>query len=330
MPPFRVVRLVVPLLAVGALLCAGSSAFDAPGATAPATEAGPDVVGHSPASPVGRMLLGAYVSLSDHPDDEKAVEEREQAAGRPFDLQLTYYNWDDQFPDFGEAVIAAHGRTPLMTWYGPGKDPTDHRTLAEVNTGQDDAWITAQADAIKAFGKLVYLSPMPEMNGTWYRGFSLDPTAYVAAWRRIHGLFDQAGVTNVRWLWRPNITPAEWDPYYPGDAYVDVIGVDGYNTGRPWQSFQTIFGSFLAHYSGRKPLMVVETATDSVGGSAAEWIMDMHAYLKDTAGPDYGVIGVCWFDTDTDDQHNWRVDQTPQAWQAWLAMAHDPYFGGHG
>lgn len=328
MPPIRAVRLVVPFLVVLAVMCAGSSSLGAPEPTAPAPTAPPQ----SPTvtKPAGRILLGAYVSLSGHPSDEASVEQREQAAGRPFDLQLTYYNWNDQFPDFGEAAIVAQGRTPVMAWYGPGKDPGDHRTIAEIDNGQDDTWITRQANAIKAFGKMIYLSPMPEMNGPWYRGFSGDPTAYVAAFRHIHTLFVAAGVTNARWVWRPNITPTDWDAYYPGDAYVDVIGVDGYNTGRPWQPFQTVFGGFFAHYSGRKPLMVTETATDSDGGSAAAWITAMHAYLEDVAGPRYGVIGVCWFDTDTDDEHNWRVDQTPQSWAAWLAMARDPYFGGHG
>lgn len=310
----RVVRVVAPLLAVIALLS---------GSAAPAA---------STVHPTTRMLLGAYVSLSGHPDDEASLERREQAAGRHYDLQLTYYDWDDQFPDFGESVIEAHGRTPVMTWYGPGKDPTDHRTIADIVDGRDDAWITRQATAIRAFGRSIYLSPLPEMNGHWYTGYSGDPVAYVAAFRRIHDLFVKAGVENVLWLWRPNVTPADWDAYYPGDAYVDVIGVDGYNTtaGQQWQSFARIFGAFLAHYAGRKPLMIVETATDSSGGSAAGWITAMHAYLEDVAGPDYGVIGMCWFDTDTSDTHDWRVDQTPSAWAAWLALARDPYFGGSG
>ncbi len=334
MSPIRAARLAMPVLAIAVLFCIGSSSLGAPGATElsppvpTATEPSPPVP--TATHPQGRILLGAYVSLHDYGNDEKAFEEREQAAGRHLDLQLTYYNWDDQFPDFGETVITAHGRTPLMAWYGPGKDPGDHRTLAEVVSGQDDAWIMQQARAIKAFGTLVYLSPMPEMNGSWYHGFSGDPVNYVPAWRHIHDLFEQVGVTNVKWVWRPNIAPSNWDRYYPGDAYVDVIGVDGYNTGQPWVSFQSIFEKFFQHYAGRKPILVGETATDAKGGNSAGWINDMRAYLENTAGPKYGVMALCWFDTDTDDEHDWRVDQTPQAWQAWIAMAKDPVFGGHG
>ncbi|MGH3434928.1 MAG: glycoside hydrolase family 26 protein, partial [Sciscionella sp.] len=270
--------------------------------------------------------------LSGVKKSEAAIEQRERAMGRPYDLQVTYYDWNDPFPDFGERTIAAHGRTPVMAWYGPGKNRGDHRSLAEINNGHDDGWITRQAKAMKAFGKPIYLRLMPEMNGTWYHGFSGHPAQYIAAWRHIHELFDQVGVDNVIWVWCPNATPRNWDSYYPGDHYVDVIGVDAYNTtaGRPWRSFQVMFDPFLQHFAGRKPLMIGETATDSSGGSAATFISGMRRYLEHVAGPRYGVIAVCWFDTDTSDAHNWRVDQTPGAWQAWLALARDPYFGGHG
>ena len=56
----------------------------------------------------------------------------------------------------------------------------------------------------------------------------------------------------------------------------------------------------------------------------------MHSYLEDVAGPEYGVIAVCWFDTADTDNHDWELDQTKASWQAWLSLARDPYFGGHG
>jgi Glycosyl hydrolase family 26 len=312
-------------------------AAESPGA--PPSSGGTSRPGSASASPSPspRMLLGTYTSLSGQ-DTEPAVEQREAAMGRRYDLEITYYNWDDVFPDAGEQVIAAHGRTVVMTWYGPGKDDSDHRTLAEINDGADDGLIVNQAEAIKAFGHRVFVRLMPEMNGDWYLGFSGNPPAYVAAWRRVHRLFAQAGVTNVTWVWCPSVSRGSWDAYYPGDAYVDVIGVDGFsNVKYGYQTFPQLFGRFLGHFAGRKPLLIVETATDSGAGdpvagvgSAASFIDGMHGYLKDTAGPRYGVAGVCWFDTDDSDAHNWRVDQTPAAWQSWLRLARDPYFGGHG
>jgi Glycosyl hydrolase family 26 len=290
--------------------------------------------------PDSRMLLGAYVNLSGQSSSTASVQARERAMGRPYDLLLTYYNWTDPFPDAGEAAIVAGGSTPLMAWYLPDKYTGSTADLSAITSGADDAWITTQALAMKAFGHRVFLRLAPEMNGNWYH-YSGDPKAYVAAWRHIWNVFAQVGATNVKWVWCPNLTPSNWDSYYPGSAYVDVIGVDSFsNVKYTWQTFQQMFGGFFAHFAAfapGKPQLVVETATNSGAGvpvagigSAASFISGMQSYLKDVAGPKYDVVGVCWFDTDTNDGINWRVDQTPQSWQAWLTLSRDPYFGGHG
>lgn len=313
----------------------GSAAPPSPRAT-PASKPSPSRLANSrlwPSylpNPQHRMLLGAFTGLAGQTSDEASIEQREAAMGRRYDLELTYYQWNDPFPDFGEATIVAHGRIPVMTWYGPGKDRGDHRTLAEINDGSDDAWIMSQAEAIKQFGKPIFLRPMIEMNGTWYRGYSGQPAAYISAWRRIHNIFARAGASNVIWAWCPNNEPADWDSYYPGDSYVDIIGVDGYNwPSNPWQTFEQLFDPFLEHYAGRKPLMIGEVGTNATRGNEAAFIDEMHGYLKNVAGPRYGVVALCWFDSDiSGGGTNWRVDQTPAAWKAWLALARDPYLGG--
>jgi hypothetical protein len=330
----------VPSTATSAASAASASAGSASAATSgtasAATAPWPGWPSYLP-DPHNRILLGAYVNLSGQAVSA-SVKQREQAMGRPYDLQVTYYDWSDPFPDAGEAAMAARGTTPLMAWYGPDKDPGNGHSLTEITSGADDGWITQQADAIKAFNHRVYLRLMPEMNGNWY-GYSSSPSAYIAAWRHIHHIFTQAGATNVSWVWCPNLGPSNWDAYYPGNSYVDVVGVDGFsNTKYTWQTFQDMFDGFFKHmaaFTGHKPQMVVETATNSGNGaaaagigSAASFISDMASYLKSVAGPKYGVVAVCWFDTD--DGKNWRVDQTPESWQAWLSMSRDPFFGGHG
>jgi beta-mannanase len=64
------------------------------------------------------------------------------------------------------------------------------------------------------------------------------PERYRDVYRHIHDIFATEGVTNVEWAWVVNhesrIPDEEWnhvDNYYPGDEYVDIISVDGYNWG---------------------------------------------------------------------------------------------------
>lgn len=54
--------------------------------------------------------------------------------------------------------------------------------------------------------------------------------------------------------------PGSFDAYYPGDAYVDWTGLDGYNYGLAWRSFSTLFGPSYADITRltSKPLMVAE------------------------------------------------------------------------
>lgn len=281
-------------------------------------------------NPEHRMLLGAFTDLPGETSMQAAVAQREEAMGRKYNLVLTYYNWKNLFSAKIEEKIIRHKQIPVITWYGPGRTPHSHFDLGKINDGQEDAWILQQAEVIKSFRKTVFLRPMIEMNGNWYEGYSGHPAAFIAAWRRIYDLFARAGVHNVVWVWCPNLGPHDWDLYYPGNSYVDVIGVDGFNGWGSWRSFKQMFQPFLAHFAGRKPLMIGETGTDNFYGLAGSWISGMHAYLKNVAGPRYGVIAVCYFDTKINAPYNWSLDQTPAAWQAWLSLARDPYFGGHG
>lgn len=73
-----------------------------------------------------------------------------------------------------------------------------------------------------------------EMNGHWYPWGTKDTTAatFVKAWRHIHDLFQEEGATNVVWVWSPNVVnpvpSVKLEPYWPGDAYVDWVGIVGY------------------------------------------------------------------------------------------------------
>ena len=63
----------------------------------------------------------------------------------------------------------------------------------------------------------------------------------------------RSGANNVNWVWCPNIDPDgifyDLSSLYPGDAYVDWTGLDGYNWGtnptKPdrWLSFDELYGS---------------------------------------------------------------------------------------
>jgi hypothetical protein len=105
-----------------------------------------------------------------------------------------------------------------------------------------------------------------EMNGAW-TPWGRNPQAYIAAFRLVHDVMARAA-QNAAMVWAPNQVPlANLDRYYPGDAYVDWVGVSLYtvryyddNLSRPAfnDSPATMIEPFYRKYAARKPICLVE------------------------------------------------------------------------
>ena len=119
------------------------------------------------------------------------------------------------------------GTIPMVSW------GVDLRS-GQITDGSKDAYLRAQAAAVVAYRKPVFLRLDWEMNGTWYPEWSrsaVSSSAYVAAWQHIWTIFHQAGATNAAFVWCPNVGEfggQNWTDWYPGSAYVDWIGMDAY------------------------------------------------------------------------------------------------------
>lgn len=185
--------------------------------------------------------------------------------------------------------------------------------LKDIPTGKHDGYIRETAQKLKSFGNPVNLRFGHEMNGDWYP-WGRRPAEYVAAYKHIHKIFKEEGATNVKFMWCVNVAenPGELKAYYPGDEYVDVIGIDGFNFGNisgygGWRSFNSIFGPtykyLVSNYN--KPLVIAEIASSELGGDKAAWVNDMFTVLPKSYPRIQEII---WFDLlkETD----WRVDSS--------------------
>src|SRR5581483_3145963 len=218
------------------------------------------------------------------------------------------------------------GRSPriqLVNWEPARVD------FASIVGGRLDATIQARANSAKALGKKFFLDFAAEMNGDEGWGGNNAPL-YVAAWRHIHDVFVAAGATNVVWAWCPNVTDihggnANTMDYYPGDAYVDWTGVDGYNWGTKnggWQSFEQVFQNIYPLLAAKnKPILIGETSSCPAGGDKAKWIDEIVPTLRRR----FPLIkGVVWFDIDK--ECDWRISSSPESERAFVRMMNDPYF----
>jgi hypothetical protein len=286
-----------------------------------------------PLSPAYGAYWGAWTN--------QAISARETLTGRRWAVHQKYYAWfSTGFPGASENDDWANGRVSLVTWEPWNFDHTalSAHTLADIAAGRWDSTITGTANRIRSWGHPLFLRFAHEMNGNWYPWDGShngnDPSLYVAAWRHVHDLFVAAGATNAVWVWCPNNgdVPAtswnHWASYYPGDAYTDWVGIDGYNwgTSQPWShwaSFAAVFGSgttgVYADYAAAKPIMIVETASAEAGGSKAQWITGMASSLQ-TSFP--SVEAVLWFDAGS----LWPIDTSPGSLSSYITAGQQDYF----
>ncbi len=186
--------------------------------------------------------------------------------------------------------------------------------LARIAAGRYDEQIRRYADAVRTFRCRVVISFGHEMNGWWYTwGLPWTrPATFIAAWRRIHDVFAGEHAMNVIWSWDPShlyqhyahksaSLASEW---YPGNAYVDWIGLDGYLR-TSGQTFKDVFGRQLRNVRSvtGKPVYIAETGVAS-GPSQASQIAGLFAAVKK-----YRLAGLVWFDLDG--TQPWRLEGRP-------------------
>jgi hypothetical protein len=277
----------------------------------PANDSGSSIL-----EPAAGVLLGQYYGSG-------SVAQTTAKLGRTPPVHLTYYAWTDDWTGTVTKEDLAAGRIPLVNWEPHKIDFT------KIVDGSLDATIVARANGSKALRKKFFLDFAAEMNGDEAWGGN-DAPLYVAAYRHIHDLFVVAGATNVVWAWCPNVTDIHGGnkntmDYYPGDAYVDWTGVDGYNWGTKnggWQTFQQVFKDiYPLLVAKKKPIMIGEMSSAQAGGDKGKWIDEIIPTLR-TSFP--LIKCLVWFDINK--EADWRISSSPESEAAFIRMAKDPYF----
>jgi mannan endo-1,4-beta-mannosidase len=264
----------------------------------------------------------------------KNVEQLDEwidAVGVTPDVMDLYVAWDafEAFPEDLADELADRGVTLKLTWEpwvaeGGVDQPTYQ--LAAIAGGEHDAYLERWAGQIADLDQEVIIRLMHEMNGNWYpwgpgvNGNQSDD--FVAAWQHIHTIFDEEGATNVVWEWAPNQLydgSAALEPLYPGDAYVDRIGISAYNWGdeaaayHRWREAEELFQPTVAEIRTftDRPIGIAETASSSVGGDKAAWLESLFTYALDN---DYAFL--TYFNMET--HRDWPVDDEPTYVEAFV------------
>jgi hypothetical protein len=242
--------------------------------------------------------------------------------------------------------IREYGAIPVFSWSSqsiPSSLDEPDFQLSDVIAGTYDSYIRSFAEEAREWGHPFFLRFDWEMNGGWFPwaegANGNQPGEFVAAWRHVHDIFTAVGANNVNWVWCPNIDPdgifQDLSSLYPGDAYVDWTGLDGYNWGtdpaKPdrWRSFDELYGSTYRRIADTiapsKPLLIAEMASTEYGGSKASWIQDTLAKIP-ASYPKIG--GLLWFDTYIEGM-DWPIESSTTATSAFAEGIGDPAYAGN-
>ncbi|MBO0801837.1 MAG: hypothetical protein J2P25_02015 [Nocardiopsaceae bacterium] len=265
------------------------------------------------------------VTTADAPRSYSGTEAFDNATGVKANLVMYYSGWQEDFKTAFARQADKNGATVLVNI-----DTQGGAQLGAIAAGRYDTYLKRFASEINAFGHPVVVSFDHEMNGTWYPyGYTHVASAeFVAAWRHVHRVIDETTAL-VTWMWTINIYAGNRTgplaPLYPGDAYVDVIGIDGYDysgTQPPAKTFGTTIHD--AHeLAPSKPMMIAETSV-APGPNAATQTTELFQVVK--AGR---LLGVLWFDVDRThytqgtDRHDWRLEDDPAALAAFRAAVRE-------
>lgn len=325
-----------------------------------------------PSGPVELLLpatgayTGAYVDFGEGEGDVTydALMDFEKLTGKHLALVAFGSFWgEQQFPTKAANIIAAYGAVPLIFWspwdrpYMENRGP-DRFNVPDILAGHWDAYIDQWADGAKAYAKPLLVTWGLEANGSWFpwsgvfygggevigeeegRTLYAGPELVKKANRYVIDRVRSRGVDNILWGFHANnasLPKASWNVmanYYPGDAYVDWLGLSAYGKLNRFDGSPDVNDILedaypaLHQINPDKPMILAEWGVgEFIPGEKPEFIRTAFKALKDS----YPLFraAVFWherWETQEGTYANLRVNSSPASLAAYREGVADPYW----
>lgn len=173
----------------------------------------------------------------------------------------------------------------MLSWEPWPIAGTDSGSVVEDTIqGRYDGEIRRAADSVKSLQQpiLIRFAHEMDMQGL-YPWTGAPPDRYIAMYQHTVDLFRAEGATNVLWVWSPGGT-LDSPRYYPGDGYVDYIGVtvlqySGWETAAgftpPREFSELVDEKYRLMAPFNKPIILAEVGIDLPGGLKAHAVRQM-------------------------------------------------------
>ena len=263
------------------------------------------------AIPQNKSYSGAYIDFGPREDNvtRQALEKYDKLVGKKQAIIGFSSDWGNQsFPAGQMEVIRRYGAVPLVYW-SPWDRPLgapqarNRFHLQKILDGDWDKYIDMWAARALEYRYPMMVAWGLEMNGQWFpwSGYFYGagtpvpgtspqlhegPEMFKKTYRYVADRVKRSGAANISWVFHVNNTsdPAQpWNAmanYYPGDEYVDWLGMSAYGKQYPdqlWPVFDLVIPqpcAVLEKIHPDKPIILAEWGIGEFpdSGSKAAWL----------------------------------------------------------
>lgn len=221
--------------------------------------------------PESGVYLGIYAE-----NDKKIgqqIDETINVYGKEHAIYMYYQDFNQWMPSYtGSGQTAMDSINAKRVEELGASMQVAMNAMSGLDVVKETEWLVTWAKEAATYDMPIFLRFCGEMNGDWVPWHG-DPALYIEKFRLVHNVMETYA-PNVAMVWCPNDVPIELNgfeinSYYPGDDYVDWVGVnfyvDYYDSGltdldsNHLQNPLTHLEYIYDQYAERKPIMICET-----------------------------------------------------------------------
>ena len=233
-----------------------------------------------------------------------AEKERLEAAfGHSYEIMPTYshlawYSTPHYFPSEMANEFAGgngfNGKPVLQFTYqyttnnnnvSSGNKTACNTPMFDILRGKYDSLLGDLAEKIKEYAHPVLFRLNNEMNTDWtsYCGMMTlcDPDIFIDTWKYLYRIFEEKGVDNCIWIFNPVAVSCPYSywsedlAYYPGNDYVQILGLTAYESGNslPMTPFRDHYMKLYSKSNavfGAMPWVISEFGCGAGGAASGE------------------------------------------------------------
>lgn len=238
------------------------------------------------------------------------------------DAEHIYFSW----LEFNDSLlveklmeIGSRGRTPIITIEPWTKNDPD-QLMSGIIAGHYDNEINRIGRCLNRLKSPMRISWGHEMDQDLTRRYSwsgVNPKEFISAYRYFVDKMKMAVDQEIQWIWAP-VGKRDCERYWPGNEYVDAVGVPVYSF-PAWdrktygfiRSFPVCFNekySIIAQF--RKPVIIMEMGVTGSEDFCSFWMHD--AFMN---FPKYPLEGIVFFYS-ADTPGAWGADVPTPDWRS--------------